>query len=85
MRSLHINKYQGKPQQKKSQRRLHDLNQIWVLKNSLNWYFTFNFTHTNYDNEFYKGLSQSTTRVSHHWFTRSHHKKLEEQNSRTSR
>jgi hypothetical protein len=50
MRSLHINRYSMKAttNKQKCQRKLHDLTQIWVFKNSLNWYCTFNFTHTNH-------------------------------------
>ncbi len=46
MRSLHFNKYSKKAATKKYKNRLQNLTQIWVLKNSLNWYCSFNVTHT---------------------------------------
>jgi hypothetical protein len=33
---------------KKNQRILQNLTQIWILRNLLNWYCTFNVTHTNH-------------------------------------
>jgi hypothetical protein len=48
MRSLHINRYSRKAITKKVKKKLHNLTQIWVFKNSLNQYCTFNVTHTNH-------------------------------------